>query len=179
MTITKGHDRVVNLWKLTRNNHNVDLVDVNAYAKSGLIPSNCSWDIVRKWSRNDRMTQSQTTWKQHTPLPPSPYTHLPPRIILRCFRIRILASNVCSSLVLTLKYFDGDRLFLFKRCKCWYLVCILYTHLKIQTGTWRLYNVASASMQRHDVASTLRRRYINVMCPLGLFHACTLEERNN
>ena len=29
------------------------------------------------------------------------------------------------------------------------------------------YNVASTSMQRHDVASTFRRRYIYVMCPLG------------
>ena len=34
-------------------------------------------------------------------------------------------------------------------------------------GTWRLYNVASISMQRRDVASTLRRRCINVMCSLG------------
>ena len=34
--------------------------------------------------------------------------------------------------------------------------------------TWRLYNVGSTSMQRHDVASTLRRRCINVMCLLGL-----------
>ena len=32
-----------------------------------------------------------------------------------------------------------------------------------------LYNVASTSIQRHDVASTLRRRCINVMCPLGIF----------
>ena len=36
-------------------------------------------------------------------------------------------------------------------------------------GTWRLYNVGSTSMQRHDVASTLRRRCIKVMCPLGNF----------
>ena len=36
-------------------------------------------------------------------------------------------------------------------------------------GTWRKYNVASTSMQRHDVASTLRRRYIYVMCPLGVY----------
>ena len=35
---------------------------------------------------------------------------------------------------------------------------------KIPAGTWRKYNVASTSMQRHDVASTLRRRYIYVMC---------------
>ena len=36
-------------------------------------------------------------------------------------------------------------------------------------GTWRLYNVGSTSMQRHrhDVASTLRRHCINVICPLG------------
>ena len=34
--------------------------------------------------------------------------------------------------------------------------------------TWGLYNVASTSMQRHDVASTLIRRCINVMCPLGI-----------
>ena len=30
-----------------------------------------------------------------------------------------------------------------------------------------LYNVVSTSMQRHDVASTLRRRCRDVMCPLG------------
>ena len=34
------------------------------------------------------------------------------------------------------------------------------------------YNVDSTSMQRHDVASTLRRRYIYVMCPLGCFPSC-------
>ena len=33
--------------------------------------------------------------------------------------------------------------------------------------TWRLYNVVSTSMQRHDVASTLRRRCIDVLCLLG------------
>ena len=37
-------------------------------------------------------------------------------------------------------------------------------------GTWRKYNVASTSMQRHDVASTLRRRYIYVMCLPGNGH---------
>ena len=34
-------------------------------------------------------------------------------------------------------------------------------------STWRLYNVALTSMQRHGIASTLTRRCINVMCPLG------------
>ena len=45
-------------------------------------------------------------------------------------------------------------------------------------GTWRLYNVASTSMQSQDVASTLRRRCMNVMCPLGSAYkmACTPSE---
>ena len=34
-------------------------------------------------------------------------------------------------------------------------------------GTWRKYNVASTSMQRHDIASTLRRCCIYVMCLPG------------
>ena len=34
-------------------------------------------------------------------------------------------------------------------------------------GTWRLYNVVSTSMQRHDVASTLGLRCIDVVCLLG------------
>ena len=38
---------------------------------------------------------------------------------------------------------------------------------EIPAGTWRKYNVASTSMQRHDVASTLRRRCIYVMCLPG------------
>ena len=37
----------------------------------------------------------------------------------------------------------------------------------IPACTWRLYNVVLTSMQRHDVASTLIRRCINVMCTLG------------
>ena len=38
----------------------------------------------------------------------------------------------------------------------------------IPAGTWRKYNVASTSMQRHDVASTLRRRYIYSHVPAGI-----------
>ena len=41
------------------------------------------------------------------------------------------------------------------------------TYRQYPAGTWRKYNVASTSMQRHDVASTLKRRYIYVMCLLG------------
>ena len=40
-----------------------------------------------------------------------------------------------------------------------------WAHVRIPAGTWRKYNVASTSM--HDVASTLRRRYIYVMCLPG------------
>ena len=49
---------------------------------------------------------------------------------------------------------------------------ILYKGKNFPADTWRLYNVASTSMQRHDVASMLRRRCIDVMCPLGFvcFH---------
>ena len=50
-----------------------------------------------------------------------------------------------------------------------YVMEIMQEHTlrNIPAGTGRLYNVGSTSMQRHDVASTLRRRCINVMCPLG------------
>ena len=39
LTINKGHNSVVNLRKLRRNNPNVKLVKVNAYAKFDQIPS--------------------------------------------------------------------------------------------------------------------------------------------
>ena len=52
-TITKGHNCVVYLQKLTRNNPNLDLVDVNAHAKFGLIPSIRSKDIERKPNSDD------------------------------------------------------------------------------------------------------------------------------
>ena len=41
---------------------------------------------------------------------------------------------------------------------------IKFDRMSIPAGTWRLYNVVSTSMQRHDVASTLRRRCIDVIC---------------
>ena len=39
----------------------------------------------------------------------------------------------------------------------------------IPAGTWRVYNVALTSMQRHDVVSTLIRHYFNVVCLLGSY----------
>ena len=49
----------------------------------------------------------------------------------------------------------------------------------IPADTWCLCNVGSTSMQRHDVASTLMRRCINVMCLLGCLwtHFLSLELR--
>ena len=51
--IIKGQNTVVNLQKLTRNNPNLDLVKVNAYAKFGLIPSIRSQDIEPKHNSNN------------------------------------------------------------------------------------------------------------------------------
>ena len=48
LTSTKGHNSVINLRNLTRNNTNLDLVNINAYAKFGQIPSMYSQDIERK-----------------------------------------------------------------------------------------------------------------------------------
>ena len=38
LTSIKGHNSVINLWKLTCNNPNLDVVNINAYAKLGQIP---------------------------------------------------------------------------------------------------------------------------------------------
>ena len=53
LTITKGHNHVVNLRKLMRNNAHLALVKVNAYAKFGLIPVIRSQDIERKRNSDD------------------------------------------------------------------------------------------------------------------------------
>ena len=50
LTTTKGHNQVVNFQKrLMHNNPNIELVNTNAYAKSGLIPSirsqNFEWKL--------------------------------------------------------------------------------------------------------------------------------------
>ena len=45
VTITKGRNCVVDLQKLTCNNPKLDLVNLNTYAKFGLIPSIRSQDI--------------------------------------------------------------------------------------------------------------------------------------
>ena len=38
LTSIKGHNSVIDLWNLTRNNPNPDLVNINTYAKFGQIP---------------------------------------------------------------------------------------------------------------------------------------------
>ena len=72
LTITKGQNCVVSLRKLARTN--LDLINVNAYAKFGLIPSIRFQDIERKQSRNHGMAESWTSSKQYTsaPSPPLP-----------------------------------------------------------------------------------------------------------
>ena len=48
LTSIKGHNSVINLQKLTHNNPNLGLVNINACAKFGQIPSICYQDIERK-----------------------------------------------------------------------------------------------------------------------------------
>ena len=48
LRIIKGHNFIVNLLKLTFNNRTQELINLNAYAKFGLIPSICSQDIEGK-----------------------------------------------------------------------------------------------------------------------------------
>ena len=48
LTSIKGHNSVINFWKLTLNNPILDLVNINAYAKFGQISSICSQDIEQK-----------------------------------------------------------------------------------------------------------------------------------
>ena len=50
LTIIKGHNLVVYLQKLTCNNSKLDLININAYAKFGLI---LSQDIERKQTSDD------------------------------------------------------------------------------------------------------------------------------
>ena len=50
---------------------------------------------------------------------------------------------------------------------CKVFIFFFFSMRHFPANTWRLYNVGSTSMQRHDVASTLRRHCINVICPLG------------
>ena len=56
LTSIKGHNSVNYLRKLTYYNLTLDLVNINAYAKFGQIPSIRCRDIKRKRSRNDEMT---------------------------------------------------------------------------------------------------------------------------
>ena len=46
--LTKGHNSVIILRKLTLNNRNLDLANINAYAKYRQIPSIHAQDIERK-----------------------------------------------------------------------------------------------------------------------------------
>ena len=58
LTSMKGYNSVMNLQKLARNNPYLDLVNIDAYAKFGLIPTILSQDIERKRRRNHGLTES-------------------------------------------------------------------------------------------------------------------------
>ena len=65
--IKKGHNSVTIWWKLTTKHPNLDLVDINAYAKFGKTPPNRSQDIEQKWSRNDRQKVITEWWNHGQP----------------------------------------------------------------------------------------------------------------
>ena len=48
LTSIKGHNSVTNLQKITGNNPNLDVVNINAYIQFGEILYICSQDIERK-----------------------------------------------------------------------------------------------------------------------------------
>ena len=54
-TSIKGNNSVIYLWKLMRNNPNLDVFNINAYAKFDQIPSTISQDIQQK--RNSDISQ--------------------------------------------------------------------------------------------------------------------------
>ena len=55
LTSIKGHNSLINFRKLTRNNPNLDVININAYTKFGEIPSIRSKAIERK--RNSEIDQ--------------------------------------------------------------------------------------------------------------------------
>ena len=90
--------------------------------------------------------------------------------------------NACLALVFRLTVptwllSGSSSLFLGQWFHMWHY-CIIHSPpfllVPQENFTWRLYNVVSTSMQRHDVASTLRRRYIYVMCLLRCFVSLTV-----
>ena len=55
LTSIKGHNSVTNKLKVTGNNPNLDIVNINAYTKFGEIVSICSTDI--EWKQNSDINQ--------------------------------------------------------------------------------------------------------------------------
>ena len=67
------------------------------------------------------------------------------------------------------------RKYVFEHCN-WTPVGL---HEFYPAGTWRKYNVASTSMQRHDVASTLRAHDVNITSLQRRCNVMTLQRRFN
>ena len=83
LTITKDHNCVAYLQKLTHNNSNLDLVNVKAYAKYGLIPSIRFQDIERNWSQNTGMMKWQNQWMMNKLTPcPAKYIKMPHPLLI-------------------------------------------------------------------------------------------------
>ena len=113
---------------------------------------------------NNKGTIWATTWENvPSDLAPSEDSNQPmhPRSLIRVFGVRTKRSlPPCLSKICT-------GIFCSDCANSQAGLNLRWAPMSDPAGTWRKYNVASTSMQRHDVASTLRRRYIYVMCPLG------------
>ena len=64
----KSHNSVTNGWKLTLNNHNLDLVNINAYAKFDQIPSIHSQDTEWKRKVMDKITDNLKPLSLYLPI---------------------------------------------------------------------------------------------------------------
>ena len=89
-------------------------------------------------------------------------------VVLFCFGF--VASNIKRSILLNVYVYMSQDYTNTEFVSCKIHSLPLYTwHLNNPAGTWPFYNVASTLTQRHDVASTLMRRCLNVVCQMGAY----------
>ena len=106
----KGQNSVTTWWKLTPNNPNRDLVNMNENANFGRVPSVRSQDIERKRSRNHGMTETRTTWKQYIPAPAPPHMSYAVciKILQKCYiQDHVHVPSTTEDLTTSAKYTDG------------------------------------------------------------------------
>ena len=128
---------------------------------------NTSTDIVavlariKRWERRVKSTRSGTTMSVRAFVrTEKPYSvHIPQD------SVNISASKLILLFLARIRrFFHRNVLIWGSGWVYWQLINGLIFIDWCPAGTWRLYNVGLTSIQRHDVASTLRRLCFNVMC---------------